>query len=86
MPERGISDHGSCVVCGFDLNGDWIYEYFLREYGDEKKALDTAKMYGATKTEGRFGKELYVKEYDEDYNKLPSYFKCPTCGGRCYDL
>ena len=76
------SDHGVCHHCNADLNGDWIYEYFLEEYdGNEEKALDTASMYGATKTEGRFGRAIYVKEYYNNYTKSRNYWKCPDCGG-----
>lgn len=83
---RNRSEHGSCVHCGFDLNGEWIYEYFRKEYeGDHTRALEVANMYGATQEEGRFSKAIYVKPYDENYNKLPPYFKCPECGGKCYD-
>ena len=77
-----MDDHGSCPHCSFDLNGEWIYEHFLKEYeGDEEKALETASMYGASKGKGRFGKEIYVKSYDKDYNKLEPYFQCPECKG-----
>ncbi len=81
-----IDDHGSCVRCGFDLNGEQVFDYFLKEYeGDRKKAAETASMYGCEEGYGRFGKEIYVKSYDKDYNKLPSKFVCPSCGEECYD-
>lgn len=80
------NDHGSCVHCNFDLNGEMIYDYFLEKYdGDWKSALATASMYGATKTTGRFGKEIYVKFYNTDGEKLEPYFMCPECKEKCYD-
>lgn len=77
-------DHGHCKNCGFDLNGERVYDYFLREYGDPVKALATASMYGCREGFGRFGKAIYVKRYDENYNKLPPYYICPECGEECY--
>jgi hypothetical protein len=48
------------------------------------KALAVASMYGCREGFGRFGKAIYIKRYDEDYNKLPPYYKCPECGEECY--
>jgi len=80
-----VDNHGRCVHCDFDLNGERIYTHFLKEYGgDWQKALDAASMYGADPDRGRFGKEIYVKGYDTDGNKLPPYFQCPECGEKCY--
>jgi len=62
-----------------------IYEYFTRTGKSHQAALEAAAMYGATETEGHFNKAICVKSYDEDYNKLPSYFECPSCGGHCYN-
>ena len=42
----------TCTNCGELLEGGLIYDHFLEKYGDEKKALETAKLYGATKTRG----------------------------------
>jgi len=77
-------DHGSCKNCGCDLNGCRVYDHFLERYGDEAKAEEVADMYGCRKGWGRFGKEIYLKVYDEEYNKLPSKFICPECGEECY--
>jgi rubredoxin len=77
-------DHGSCKNCGFDLNGERVYDYFLREEGDPVSASAVASMYGCRKDYGRFGRAIYVKGYDENYNKLPPYWKCPECGKECY--
>jgi len=77
-----MNDHGRCPHCDSDLNGEWIYQYFLGHFeGNEEKALDTALMYGATKDSGRFGRQIYVKEYTDDYKHKHNYWKCPDCGG-----
>ena len=67
----------TCPSCEADLEGDLIYEYFLNEYGgDEEKALETAEKYGATKTEGRWGKEIGI--YDWEADRTVAY-QCPEC-------
>lgn len=80
-----IDDHGSCVHCGFDLNGERIWDYFFKREGSEEEATRSAAMYGATKDFGRFGKEIYVKSYSLNWDKLPSFYACPSCGEKCYD-
>lgn len=76
-------DHGNCKNCGFDLNGERVYDYFLKDYGgDEAKAEKVAEMYGCRKDYGRFGKAIYVKTYT-DHGKLREW-KCPSCGKECY--
>jgi len=76
-------EHGSCKNCGFDLNGERVYDYFLREYsGDAVKALAVASMYGCRKGWGRFGKEVYRKTYT-DHGKKREYI-CPKCKEHCY--
>jgi hypothetical protein len=77
-------DHGTCKNCGYDLNGPRVYDHFLDKYGDPVKALAVASMYGCRKGFGRFGKAVYVKGYDENYNKLPPYYMCPECKEECY--
>ena len=76
-------DHGKCKVCDYDLNGEWVYDTFLEKYGNHTDALAAASMYGCKKGFGRWGKAIYVKGYDENYNKLPSWWKCPNCGEEC---
>lgn len=72
-------DHGSCVHCGFDFNGERVYDYFLKKEKDPVKAQAIASMYGCRKGFGRFGKAIYVKDL---YDRNIRYFKCPECGGR----
>ena len=78
-------DHGFCFNCGTDLNGDWIWDVGFKKFGTEKKADAYAKAYGAVKGFGRFGREIYVKPYDENGRKLPPFFMCPDCGEKCYE-
>lgn len=68
--------HGSCPNCKMDFNGELIWEYFLKEYGDEAKADEVAEMYGATRTEGRWGKKVAL--YDMDRDRTTAWF-CPQC-------
>ena len=44
-----------CPNCKTNLEGGLIYQTFLDMYNDKEKALKTAKMYGATETEGHWG-------------------------------
>jgi len=77
-------DHGQCKNCGFDLNGDRVYDTFFEKYGNHVDATATASMYGCRKGWGRWGKAIYFKNYDENYNKLPSKWVCPECSEECY--
>jgi hypothetical protein len=62
-----------------------VYDHFLKEYGgDTLKAAEVAEMYGCREGFGRFSKVILVKPYDKDYNKLPTYRKCPECGEKYY--
>jgi len=85
MQELTINDHGFCFHCNADLNGDWVWDIGFKKYGTEEEADKFAASFGAIKGFGRFGREIYVKGYDESYNKLPPYFKCPDCGEKCYE-
>lgn len=77
-------EHGSCKNCRIDLNGEYIFDYFLKEYeGDQIKALEAASMYGAREGYGRFGKELYIKTYGENGRKTRKFI-CPECRKECY--
>jgi len=76
------NEHGSCTHCGYDFNGDYIYDTFLEKYGTHEKASEIAEMYGAREGYGRWGKCIYVKPYDNNYKKLEPYWICPECGGK----
>ena len=32
------TEHGSCTHCGYDLNGNYIWDDFFQKYGDEDEA------------------------------------------------
>lgn len=66
-----------CPNCKTNLEGELIYETFLARCGDEKKAIETAEMYGATKTTGRWGREIAL--YDMRRDRTTGYH-CPDCG------
>lgn len=66
-----------CPNCKSDLQGDLIYDTFFEKYGDEARALEVAAMFGATKTEGRWGREIGIYDMDEDRVVAHS---CPDCG------
>ena len=77
-------NHGQCKNCGFDLNGERVFDFFLKEYeGDKVKALAVASMYGCKEGYGRFGKEILTKTYHEDGSKSRVYI-CPECRKECY--
>ena len=65
-----------CPSCKADLQGGLIFDTFMEQYGDEAKALETAKYYGATKTEGRWGRQLFM--YDMEKDRTVAY-RCPDC-------
>lgn len=65
-----------CPNCKTNLEGDLIFDTFLEKYGDEEKALEAAAMYGATKTEGRWGREIGIYDREED---AVIAWQCPDC-------
>lgn len=88
------NDHGSCPHCGADLNGGSIWEYFykaLQETGyyhdaspipsdeAEKEADRIAANYGATRTEGQWGRQIGI--YDMERDRTVEW-ECPDCHGR----
>lgn len=73
MPDKNL-----CPKCNTTLDGDLIYETFLEEYeGDESRALETAEMFGATKTKGRWNRRIAL--YNRAYDRTSAY-QCPDCG------
>lgn len=76
-------EHGSCKECGFNLNGDYIYDYFFRFYKDDQKAFESASLYKATRDKGRFGQAIYMKEYNENGMET-NWWKCSNCEKECY--
>ena len=66
-----------CPSCNTNLEGELIYETFLKRYKDKEKALKTAEMYGATETTGRWGHEISI--YDIALDRTVRW-RCPHCG------
>ena len=67
-----------CPGCKTDLAGGFIYDHFLAEYGgDDERALQTAAMYGASKGQGRWGRE--IAQYSVEEDRTIGY-RCPDCG------
>lgn len=71
-----MNEHKVCPNCGVSLEGELIYETYYRQHEDEAKALEIAEMYGATKTEGRWGRAL--GHYDQAADRTVGY-ECPDC-------
>lgn len=65
-----------CPECETDLDGGLIYDTFIKMYnGDKEKALRVAEHYGATETEGRWGRQIGHSDGDSVYEWM-----CPDCG------
>ncbi|HEY9219526.1 MAG TPA: hypothetical protein VIO94_15875 [Phenylobacterium sp.] len=78
-PEGPLSaGHGNCPHCNADLNGGSIWEHFREELGSEAGATRVAAMYGATKTQGRWGRQIAL--YDFGLDRTTAY-RCPDCAG-----
>ena len=72
-----MNEHGYCPNCGINFDGDLIFDTFMERYeGDEEKALETASMYGATKTKGRWGHKIAIYNLEKD---MTTRWKCPDC-------
>ena len=65
-----------CPNCKVELDDGLIYDTFFDMYDDEEKALEIAEMYGATKTEGRWGRQIGI--YDM-YKDMTVAYSCPDC-------
>lgn len=66
-----------CPNCKVNLEGELIYETFFKKYNDASKALEFASQYGATETEGCWGRQLGIYDWDED--RVVAW-QCPDCG------
>jgi hypothetical protein len=66
----------TCPKCGVSLEGELIWEHFYREKGDKDAADQIASFYGATRTEGRWGRAISL--YDRDKDRTVAY-QCPDC-------
>jgi hypothetical protein len=67
-----------CPHCKSNLEGALIYDTFLEMYSDPEVARETAALYGATETEGRWGREIGLYSMANDRT---TDYQCPDCGG-----
>lgn len=70
------NEHGYCPNCNLDFDGGSIWEHFFKETGSEDEADRIAKMYGATRTHGQWGRQ--IGRYDLDKDRVVSW-ECPAC-------
>ena len=70
------NEHGYCPNCGMDFDGGLIWDTGMEIYGNEEKADEYSKLYGATRTTGRWGKNIGIYSVEEDRT---IGFKCPEC-------
>ena len=68
-----------CPHCNYDLDGELIYETFIKKGYSEERSIEIAEMYGATKTSGKWQNEISVSE---GYTGEFLYYMCPACKGR----
>ena len=73
-----INDHGKCPHCNTDLNGGFIWDTFFERHGSEEEADRISKMYGASKGNGKWGRQIGI--YDLDKDRTVSW-RCPDCTG-----
>ncbi len=66
-----------CPSCGTELNGGLIWETFKNQGNSDTEADRMAKMYGATRTDGYWGREIGI--YDRERDRTTAW-RCPDCG------
>jgi len=71
------NEHGYCPNCGMDFDGGLIWETGMEMHGDEERADEYAKAYGATRTTGKWGKRIAIYDMEKD---MTTHWKCPECG------
>lgn len=72
-----MTDHGHCPSCKADMNGGSIWQTMLEQSGgDEAEADRSAEMYGATRTSGRWGREIGLYNPVRD---MTTHYQCPDC-------
>ncbi len=70
------SEHGYCPKCNADLDGGSVWETGFRMHGSEERADEYAAAYGATRTTGRWGREIGIYDMEKD---MTVRWKCPDC-------
>ena len=73
------NDHGSCKSCGYSFNGRYVWDHLFEETGSEEQATNYAEMYGCSKGNGRFGKQVGIYDIGRDATVA---WLCPNCGYR----
>ena len=69
-------DHGKCPNCATDLNGGLIWQT-LKDRGESDAGADRiAAMYGATRTNGQWGRQIAI--YSRELDRTVAY-QCPDC-------
>ena len=72
-----MNEHGYCPNCGINFDGRLIFDTFMDYYdNNEEKALETASMYGATETKGRWNHKIAIYDMEKD---RAVQWKCPDC-------
>ena len=69
-----------CPCCNAGFETDDIYEFFLKQKGDETKALESAKMYG-WKKESPCSFYRCIGVYDMEKDRT-THWQCPDCKHR----
>jgi hypothetical protein len=72
-----MKEHGTCPACGTSWEGGLVWDHFFEETKSEEEATRIAEMYGATRTEGRWGRQVGL--YDMMKDRTVGY-QCPDCG------
>lgn len=66
-----------CPNCGTDLEGEVVYDYFLKRTGNEEEAARHAVMFGATKENKKcFSNVIGIYSLESDRTTA---FMCPEC-------
>jgi hypothetical protein len=66
----------TCPNCSADLDGDLIWQTFMDKYQDETTADEFAEMYAATRTEGRWKRQISIYSQGQDRTVA---WACPDC-------
>lgn len=69
--------HGNCPSCGADLSGALIWQTLVDQGKTEAEAdRIAANFYGATRTTGRWGRQLAI--YSRERDRTVAH-RCPDC-------
>lgn len=69
-------EHGNCPACGTDLNGDLIWDTLAKRHSMDEADRFAAEYYGATRTQGRWGRQISI--YSREKDRTVAY-RCPDC-------